>query len=435
MNKIKNSFSKIKASDEFKDKLAKELLNGPKELETPKRNIYFNPRITAAALLFVLVGIISLRLIVHNNERGGKNLDSLTYAPQEDFSMAKDNKQDDNKSNEENQDTENNINTKDAINKSNNNDKSINRDDLTSNSSESYILPKVEITSEKNNVREDVNSNASDNITALSPKTIPSKDDSLNSSIAFSSIANTNLVYVPKIDPYGVDRSLTAKMMPLIVYKERVYVYVPIQISSENVKNLLGKKLGTTSSNINELSTQLEYSNEFASNIGVTDVYSVNGYDEDFRVMTNIITEDGKSYPEIYECLNGITIQNGADIFTKLKLQGNITQAKFQTFSDWNSGIGDFYTINDSGLLNNLLEELNKGIPYLPEDIESSIGDFQNDDELKQISLDLKDGTKNITITILKSGYAYYGYPRVYFKIDNNFTEELWDKLSIMRIN
>lgn len=431
MNKIKNSFSKIKASDEFKDKLAKELLNGPRELKTTKRKIYFNPSITAAALLFVLVGIISLRLMVHNNEKGAQNLDSLAYAPQEDFSIEKD----DNKNNEGNQDTENNINTKDTINKSNNNDKSINRDDFTSNSGESDILPKGKIASEKNNVREDVNSNASDSIMTSSPENIPSKDDSLSDSMAFSSIANTNLVYIPKIAPYSVNRSLTTKMMPLIVFKERVYIYAPIQISSENAKNLLGRKLGTTSSNINELSTQSEYSNEFASNIGVADVYSVNGYDEDFRIMTNIISEDGTSYPEIYECLNGIAIQNGADIFRKLKLQGNIAQAHFQTFSDWNSGIGNFYTINDSDLLNNLLEELNKGIPYLPEAIESSIGDFQNDDELKQISLDLKDGTKNITITILKSGYAYYGYPRVYFKIDNNFTEELWDKLSIMRIN
>lgn len=430
MNKIKNSFSKIKASDEFKDKLAKELLNGHRELETPKRNIYFNPRITAAALLLVLVGIISLRLVIHNNENGTTNLDSIAYAPQEEFSMEKDNKQDDNKSNEGTQeDTENNIIA------SNNNDQSINRHDFTSNSSKGDTLLEVEKASEKNNVREDVNSNASDNIMTSSPETIPSKDDTLSDSMAFSSIANANLVYIPKIAPYSVNRSLTTKMMPLIVYKERVYIYAPIQISSENAKNLLGRKLGTTSNNINELSTQSEYSNEFASNIGVTDVYSVNGYDEEFRIMTNMITEDGASYSEIYECLNGITIQSGADIFGKLKLQGNIEQAKFQTFSDWNNGIGNFYTINDSELLYNLLNELNKGIPYLPETIESSIGDYQNDDELKQISLDLKDGTKNITITILKSGYAYYGYPRVYFKIDNKLTEEIWDKLSIMRIN
>ncbi|AWK53109.1 hypothetical protein DIC82_15705 [Clostridium beijerinckii] len=58
-----------------------------------------------------------------------------------------------------------------------------------------------------------------------------------------------------------------------------------------------------------------------------------------------------------------------------------------------------------------------------------------NNDECKQISFDLKDGSKNITLSILKSGYVYYGYPRIYFKIDGTFTAELWDKLGIMHIN
>lgn len=429
MNKIKNSFSKIKASDEFKDRLAKELLNGPRELKTTKRTIYFNPSITAATILFVLVGIISFRLIIHNNEKRTANLDSIAYVPQEEFSIEKDSIQDDNQSSIDNSNSINNNDTTTI------NNKSSSTDSFKSNNSNGEIYPMLEISSEKNNVSEVVNSNDSNNTITSPPDIIPSEDNSLNDNIAFSAIANTNSVYVPKIEFNGVDRSLTAKMMPLIVYKERVYIYVPIEISSEHSKNLLGKKLGTTIGNINEWSTPSEYSNEFASNIGVTEVYAVNGYDEDFRIMTNITTEDGTSYPEFYECLNGITIQNGEDIFEKLKLQGNIAQAKFQTFSDWNSGNKTFYTINDNDLLNNLLEKLNKGTPYLPEDIESSIGDYQNDDGLKQISLDLKDGTKNITITILKSGYAYYGYPRVYFKIDDKFTEELWDKLSIMRIN
>ena len=40
MNKIKDSFSKIKASDEFKDKLAKELLNTQSTLKTiPSKRI------------------------------------------------------------------------------------------------------------------------------------------------------------------------------------------------------------------------------------------------------------------------------------------------------------------------------------------------------------------------------------------------------------
>ena len=95
----------------------------------------------------------------------------------------------------------------------------------------------------------------------------------------------------------------------------------------------------------------------------------------------------------------------------------------------------NFYPINDSDLLNNLFNEINKATPYLPEDIEDSLGDYRNDDEYKEISFDLKDGSKNVTLTILKSGYVYYGYPGIYLKIDANFTEVLWDKLGIMQIN
>ena len=300
---------------------------------------------------------------------------------------------------------------------------------------ESDIAPKSELPINRNTIPDKVDSTNPDNIANSTNETISSNDGFIAENKPFTSYTPVNSVYVPKIQLPKANAITTAKMMPLIAYKWNVYLYTPIEIPAENAKNLLGRKLGATKGNIDEWSTQSDYSNEFASNIGVTDVYAVNGYDEDFRIMTNVTIKDGKNYPEFYECLNGITIKNGADILKKLKLQGNITQAKFQTFSDWNNGTGNFHPINDSDLLNNLFNEINKATPYLPGDIEDSLGDYRNDDEYKEISFDLKDGSKNVTLTILKSGYVYYGYPRIYLKIDTKFTEELWDKLSIMRIN
>jgi len=287
----------------------------------------------------------------------------------------------------------------------------------------------------KNNIDEKTVSTNSDDIVNSQAQTILSYNGVANDNKLFDSVAPATLVSIPKIQLPKASGVTTAKMMPLIVYKGNIYIYTTIEISSENAKNLLGRKLGNTKGNIDEWSTQTDYSNEFASNIGVTDVYSVNDYDEAFRIMTNITIENGKNYPEFYECLNGITIKNGEDILSKLKLQGNIVQARFQTFNDWNNGTGTFYTINDTDLLNNLLTELNKSTPYLPEDIEYSLGDYRNNDECKEVFFDLKDGSKNVTLTILKSGYVYYGYPRIYLKIDDKFCEKLWDKLGIMHIN
>ncbi|HEX9026845.1 MAG TPA: hypothetical protein VF839_10350 [Clostridium sp.] len=456
MNKIKNSFSKIKASDEFKGKLAKELLNGPKELKTTKTNLYFRPSIAVATLL-ILIGIISFKLIINASKKGSANLDSMTYASNEDSQI------NDTTIKEETQDINDNIlttevqdilpsnNIKNEISsvseKSSNdnnftNKKSVHEDvvskiteTVTPNVSDVLVASaneKATLSNDVSNDKKNINSNnnVSDNI-----KTFASDNATSDKIRTFTSNVSINSVYIPKVQLPKSNALTTAKMMPLIVYKGNVYICTPIEIPSENAKSLLGRKLGTTKSNINEWSTQSDYSNEFASNIGVTNVYAVHGYDEDFRIMTNITTEDGKNYPEYYECLSGITVKNGADIFEKLKLQGNITQAKFQPFSDWNNGTGTFYTINDLGLLDSLLNEINMATPYLPEDIETSLGDYRNNDECKQISFDLKDGSKNITLSILKSGYVYYGYPRIYFKIDDTFTAELWDKLGTMHIN
>lgn len=76
-----------------------------------------------------------------------------------------------------------------------------------------------------------------------------------------------------------------AKMIPLIVYKRRVYTMSSTTIEPEDGKKLLGEKLGTTKGNIDEWSKQDEYSKEFASTVGIQDVYTVKGYDKNFRIM------------------------------------------------------------------------------------------------------------------------------------------------------
>lgn len=465
MNTIKDSFSKIKASDEFKDKLLRELQVNPIKLTLPAKKIYYKSHIAAAAILFILIGIISFKLMIKTSEKGTTNLESIAYAPKTEPAMNNDSitksYEDNNKTDISSKTTETAIpsNTKEIATPPNTSETTLspntNKTAISSNTStnestispktnetnptskiiESDIAPKSDMPINRNAIPEKVGLTTPYNIANSTNETLSSDSGVIAKNRNVNADTSVNSVYVPKIQLPKANTVTTAKMMPLIVYKGNVYLYTPIEIPSEKAKNLLGRKLGTTKGNINDWSTQSDYPNEFASNIGVTDVFAVNGYDENFRIMTNITINDGTSYPEFYECLNGITIKNGEDILSKLKLQGNIAQAKFQTFTDWDNGTGNFYTINDYDLLNNFFDEINKATPYLPEDIEDSLGDYRNDDGYKEISFDLKDGSKNVAFTILKSGYVYYGYPRIYLKINSNFTKELWDKLGIMRIN
>ena len=442
MNTIKNSFSKIKASDEFKDKLLKELqassikqnksvnnvyesnvLNPRqyKEEGLSNRKIYYKQYAATAAIFCVLIGLIGSKLVLTRVQKENINSEIIAYDPQiepatnTDFSEKNSNNNKDIKP----QPAETNISSKnEPTDESTKTEGSFEK----AETSKSYIKSETIINeAEKSNASSKIDENNLDDVMVSSY--MPEDQNSIET-------ASANSVYVPKYELTKTNTYASRKMIPLIIYKGNVYIHTNVKVSSENVNNFLGKKLGTTKDIIAEESSEKEYSNELTSNIGVTDVYSVNGYDETFRIMTNYRAEDGINTADFYECLNGITISSGRDVFSKLNLIDNVIQAKFQSYSDWNNGTGVFHAIDNINFLNDLFREVNEGIPYLSEDIDNLLRDYRNDNEYREISLDLKDGSKNITLGLLKSGYISYGYPKIYFKIDSNFSEELWNKLN-----
>ena len=504
MNTIKHSFSQIKASDEFKDKLLRELqanqtnLNKSTEktlstsnvlnsLASPKehlvtRKIYSKQYIATAAIFSILIGTISFKLIMTKFEKWNTNSEIIAYDPQTepatesdhltesyDKSNNKDSSQS-SKSDISSKNTETNITSKQIEN----NSPSVKNETTINSKVENNIPPKTNKNNPNNKIIKDSTSSNSEIPlskndgeqkieTPLTRNTISSyeKDGSINlansdnrdnrinpiseapRSTSGIISENTNVaenvflnsIYVPKIELPKATNFTVAKMRPLIIYKGNIYINTSITTSSEDAKNLLGQKLGTTKNSIDEWSSKVAYPSKLASNIGITDVYSVNGYDDTFRIMTNSKAEDNTNFTEFYECLNGITITKGEDILSKLKLQDNVVEAKFQTYNDWNNGTGTFYKINNNELLNNLFNEINQATPYLPKDIEASLGDYSNEDGYKKISFELKDGLKNVTFTILKNGYIYYDSGQVYLKLDPNFAEELWNNLNITKTN
>jgi len=239
-------------------------------------------------------------------------------------------------------------------------------------------------------------------------------------------IAQSSGIHIPKV-PLQENTQTSAKMMGLIVYEGRIYLQSALQLEPEVVEGLLGDKIGKTKSNITEWSEQDDYSLEFASTVGIQDVYTVKGYDKSFRIMTYEKIDD-KSYAQFYECLNDITVKTGTDIFGKLKIEGNIENAKYELFESWNNGMNELKPVPDMNSLNEFITALNKSVPY-EQDVLDSLWEDQSADCQKFINITMKDGT-NVQLRVFKEGYVYYNNVNLFFKIDSTVFNNFWDELA-----
>lgn len=248
-----------------------------------------------------------------------------------------------------------------------------------------------------------------------------------------SSSQNNNTITVTKNGGLQIPALILPKdtsamsMIGLIVYNGKIYTQTATEVNVERAKALLGEKLGTTKSTIDEWSTQDAYAVEFASTVGEKDVYTAKGYSKDFRIMT-YSEQDGHS--EIFEALNGITVESGQDIFDKLHLSGNVIQAQYRTFSDWDNSVENYFPLNDMELLNYFIEALNKTVPHPYESVEDELGDFRNNENYRELTLHLKDGTR-VDLVVIKDGYIRYGFLDVYFKMEDATFSKVWQLLNV----
>jgi hypothetical protein len=217
-----------------------------------------------------------------------------------------------------------------------------------------------------------------------------------------------------------------ADMIGLIVYDGKIYTQTDTEIDVERAKSVLGEKLGTTKGTIDEWSKQEAYDEEFASTIGVADVYAVKGYDKDFRIM---VYDETNGTAEFYECLNGITVSNGSDVFGKLNMINNVTAAQYRTFTDWNNSIENYHEISKLDIVNMFIEDLNNALP-VPRTMDNDpIGDFRSDEQFRKLIIHLQDGSK-VRLTLLEGGYVYYGFANVYFEMDEEAFTKMWNVIN-----
>lgn len=162
------------------------------------------------------------------------------------------------------------------------------------------------------------------------------KLDNNNTITAAEEEAKKSLVYIPSIE-LPKESNLQADMIGLIVYKGKIYTQAE-SFQGQNVNeinNLVGNRIGYAKGNIDEWSKQEEYAEEFAGTV-LGNVYTVNGYSEDFRICIKESYKDDNGntidYINFYENLNGIGLNTGKDLFKdRLKLEENWDYVKYMT--------------------------------------------------------------------------------------------------------
>ncbi len=238
-------------------------------------------------------------------------------------------------------------------------------------------------------------------------------------------IVNTNVVTIPAVN-LNPNTAVHAKMLALVVYNRKIYTQSSTEFDLKYINNFLGGRVGRTTNSINEWNVKDKSTEELASNIGEQDIYTVKGYDSSFRIMS-YTKVNGQEFAQFFDCLNGITIKSGNDIFGELKLIDNVQSAKFIGFDDWNGGINNYTDFKDLSILNEALKDLNNAVPYDYQSVGEDIDNSRNNNGFREFTLKLKDGSR-LKFNVFKNGYVSYGYSNIYFKVKNSIIDKLWQR-------
>ena len=243
---------------------------------------------------------------------------------------------------------------------------------------------------------------------------------------------NKNSITVPQVTLPNASTGIKAKMMPLFVYQGRVYLRYNTAIvttdgytvSEDDMRSLRGDYLGMTKSGINEFSGKEDYTEDFASNIGESEVYTVKGYDSKYRLMVYTKYEGGFGC-EIYDSFGGLSLSSGADFFDLLNLRGNVASYEWEDLDSWNNGGSGKAQVAVDDTFNDFLDQLYDSAPvegsldWLIENTES--------DSQKFLYLQTKDHLVT-TLRLLKDGFVYV--PEVgFFQVDKESFDAFYTNL------
>lgn len=229
-------------------------------------------------------------------------------------------------------------------------------------------------------------------------------------------------VSIPAVTLPDGSNPIAYDMIGLVVYKGQIYTQAGDYFGEDAkpLEALVGAHLGTAKGNLNEWSAQDAYATEFASTVP-GEVYAVKGYDEGFRIcIRGEIRYDEQEEPvvwiQFFDCLNGITLRTGKDLFEdRLRVSENTESVRFETHADWDNGLGNVQTANvdpedwaafweqvDACAFVNMWDP--DGSWSNPENDYTTIYDTQNQTHL---TLTMRDGT-SVALRLIEGGYVGY---------------------------
>ena len=241
----------------------------------------------------------------------------------------------------------------------------------------------------------------------------PSQGEGVSAAPEETEVPTQEGVYVEAIQPaFGQEGA--ASMMGMVVYRGGVYTAAG-EISGAGWE-LLGEDLGPTQ-NLIDCFTGQEHPEYFQLELASTydgEVYTVAGYDSDFRLA--VLTqwrEDGRERvaARLMERLSGIRLTTGRDLFgpDRLNLVGRVLSMDYQTHEDWDMGRENLLPLAldpEGEAFRAFLKYLETG---LFEDRAETDPDIYNDPDREQLHLYLRmeDGT-TVELRLWEDGTVAY---------------------------
>lgn len=223
-------------------------------------------------------------------------------------------------------------------------------------------------------------------------------------------------------------------MIGTLVYNGSIYTQTENQymdLEAEQRENLLGDYLGHATMSLDEWSSFEEYDKEFASTYE-GDVYSVKGYDPDFRVCIRHEEEyDGEKHLFLFflERLNDITINTGYDVFeARLKVREKYVSCKWESHDDWNNARNIYHDLvideEDWARFMDMVDTCKFVNTWDPDTKSSSI--YRTDNQI-HLYIQLDDGLK-VHMRLIEGGYVgYQGLGWYFVKIPEDIFNKVFE--------
>ncbi len=247
-------------------------------------------------------------------------------------------------------------------------------------------------------------------------------------------------IYLPKEEIVLSENCATMDVIGFVVYEGRVYTQAQYLYCDEaDREKYKGTFLGTARNNYGCFEhDENDLTEDFTSSVS-GDVYTVNGYDPDFRICIPEMYE-GCDFIAFFECLNGITVKTGEDLYGEQRLDIGeyekvyVYDSEYRDRTDDDSDAEATYPDSEYSDRTELDPDEMSLVPDFVENLmTSSFVNFEEKikfEDSVSLYFELEDGT-SVGIMLLPGGYVRYinMIEPVMVKIEDEIFNELYNMM------